>query len=199
MAQMDGTAPSPRSAKTALGLSLLVPGLGHRYANGGQWGKSGSFFLAADVGIILSLVGTKWRENDLENSYRALASTRAGADLAGKSRSFFLSLGTYDSSDEFRDALLRTRQWDRLEGAEDPSNYWEWTSEQDRIDYRALRDDADSMSRRGSWLIGALVANRVISGVTAMLRTRNSGPDISMGVTPDPSYGAMVAVVGVRW
>jgi hypothetical protein len=199
MAQMDEPAPSARSAKTAFGLSLLVPGLGHRYANGGHWGKSGSFFLAADVGIILSLIGTKWRQNDLENSYRTLAVSRAGADLTGKSRPFFLSLGTYDSSDEFKDALLRTRQWDRLAFAEDPNNSWEWSSKQDRLDYRALRDDSESMGRRASWLIGALVANRVISGVTAMLRTRNSGPEISMGVTPNPSYGAMVAVVGVRW
>jgi hypothetical protein len=199
-AQMDDMAPTSRSAKKAFGLSLLVPGLGHRYANGGDWGKSGSFFLAADIGIIVSLVGAKWRENDLENSYRTLATSRAGVDLTGKTRAFYLSLGSYDSSDEFKEVLLRTRQWDRLEGAEDPANQWQWTSEQDRIDYRELRGDADSMGRRASWMIGALVANRLISGVTAMLRTRNSGgADLSAHVAPDLSTHGMVGTIAVGW
>jgi hypothetical protein len=195
----DTVARNP-SAKKALGLSLLVPGLGHRYANGGHWGKSGSFFLAADVGIIVNLIGAKWREDDLENSYRTLAASRAGADLTGKNRAFFLSLGSYDSSDEFKDVLLRTRQWDRVPGAEDPANYWDWESQSDRLEYRELREDADAMGRRASWLIGALVANRVISGVTAMLRTRNSaGNGISAAVTPDPLSGAMMGTVAVRF
>ena len=199
-AQIADEAPPSRSARKALGLSLLVPGLGHRYANGGHWGKSGSFFLAADIGIIVSLIGTRWRESDLETTYRTLASSKAGTDLTGKNRAFVLSLGSYDSSDEFKDVLLRTRQWDRIAGAEDPANYWDWESEQDRLDYRDLREDADAMGRRASWMIAALVANRVVSGVTAMLRARNSGgADLSAHVTPDPVNGAMVGTVAVRW
>jgi len=199
LGQIDAATPS-RSPGKALALSLLVPGLGHRYANGGHWGKSGSFFLAADVGIIVNLIGATWREDDLEKSYRTLAASRAGADLMGKNRAFFLSLGSYDSSDEFRDVLLRTRQWDRVPGAEDPANYWDWQSEADRLEYRELREDADGMGRRASWMIAALVANRVVSGVTAMLRARNSGgADVSAHVTPDPVSGGMVGTVAVRF
>lgn len=192
--------PSKRSAGKALALSLAVPGLGHRYANNGSWGKTGSFFLAADVGILINLVGARWREGDLEESYRTLASSRAGADLDGKSRAFLLSLGQYESSEEFRDVLLRTRQWDRLESAEDPANQWEWSSETDRLEYRELRNDAESMGRRASWLIGALVANRVISGVTAMLSARSrSGTDVSAYLVPEPDRGLFAGRIVLTW
>ncbi|HUF09493.1 MAG TPA: hypothetical protein VMO47_09245 [Rhodothermales bacterium] len=200
LGQMDATHTPSRSPGKALALSLLVPGLGHRYANGGHWGKSGSFFLAADVGILVNLLAARWREDDLEKSYRTLAASQAGAEMTGKTRAFFLSLGSYNSSNEFKDVLLRTRQWDRIESAEDPANYWDWESEADRLDYRELREDADGMGRRASWLIGGLVANRVISGVTAMLRARNSGgADVSAHVAPDPVSGGMVGTVAVRF
>jgi len=39
----------PKSGIKAFGLSLLVPGLGHRYVNGGRWGGAGTIFVAADL------------------------------------------------------------------------------------------------------------------------------------------------------
>jgi len=164
----------PKSGVAAFGLSVLLPGLGHRYVNGGSWGGAGTVFVTADIGLWLGLVASVTQENHAVESYTNLVARSAGNTLDGKSRSLELSIGNHDSSSEFIDELLRSRQWDRLEGAEDPSNQWEWESTSDRVRYIELRDDADAADRRTKAIIAGLVINRLISGITAVLKSRGT-------------------------
>jgi len=166
----------PAKGGKAFALSILVPGLGHRYAGGGQWGRSGSFFLGTDIGLWVGLFSSIRSENHLVQSYTSLAALRSGTTIEGKSRAFELSLANFDTSDEYIDELLRSRQWDRLDGAQAPGNQWDWSSGDDRKRYAELRDDAESADRRTTVFIGALVANRLISGLTSVLRARKTRP-----------------------
>jgi hypothetical protein len=164
----------PKSGAKAFGLSLLVPGLGHRYVNDGRWGGAGSIFVAADITLWLGLATTIAQENHFVDGYSTQVVRKAGNTLEGKNRSFELALASYDSSDEYLDALLRSRQWDRLDGAQDPDNQWNWETSQDRSTYVELRNDADSADRRTKALMGALIVNRLISGITAALSSRKT-------------------------
>lgn len=56
---VDGS--ESKSAKKAFALSLLLPGLGHRYVHDGSWRGAASLFAAADVGLWVSLIGTQVR------------------------------------------------------------------------------------------------------------------------------------------
>ena len=163
----------PKSGVKAFGLSMLLPGLGQRYVNGGRWG-GGTIFVAADLTLWLGLATTVAQENHFVDGYTTLVARRAGNSLEGKNRSFELALGSYDSSDEYLDALLRSRQWDRIEGAQDPDNQWDWETTEDRARYVELRGDADSADNRTKALIGALIINRLISGITAALSSRKT-------------------------
>lgn len=173
----DIPVPNPKSGAKAFGLSILIPGVGQRYVNDGRWGGNGTVFLAADITLWLGLAASIAQESHSIDAYTNLVALKAGNNLEGKNRSFELALGSYDSSEDYVDALLRSRQWDRLDDAQDPTNQWDWESESDRQRYVELRDDADSASNRKTALIGALIVNRLISGITAALSSRQTnGP-----------------------
>lgn len=186
VAQQD--APGHRSSGKAFALSLVWPGLGHRYVHQG-WSRSATFFAATDVAWALNLIGARWREADLIQNYETWAAGHAGAEVAGKSRAFFLNLGIYDTTAEFRAALLRSRNWDQLEQTEDPAFQWAWTSEADRLQYRGLRDEAETMGRRVSLFTATLVANRLLSGLTAALSARsfNRARRVTLTLQPAPT------------
>lgn len=180
-----------KSPGKAAALSLLVPGLGHRYVNNGSWRGAGSFFVLAEAGFWLGLLGSDWQQEQVVESYRTLAATRAGAELAGKDRRFFLNIGLFMSSDAFLDVQLRNRAWDEVNYVSDPSFQWRWASADDFQNYRRLRDDADAWGRRRTLFISTLVANRLLAALTALRaarRANNAAPDVSLSLTPPLGY-----------
>jgi hypothetical protein len=170
----DAAALKPKSGAAAFGLSLLVPGLGHRYVNDGHWGGAGTVFLTADLTLWIGLATTIAQKNHATDAYGSIVAMKSGNTLEGKNRAFELALASYDNSNEYIDAILRSRQWDRLDSAQDPANQWDWESDADRERYSELRDDADTAGQRKTALIGALIVNRLISGVTAALSSRKT-------------------------
>lgn len=196
------TLPEPAqdtSAGKAFGLSLVLPGLGHRYVNLGQWSGWARTYAAADVSLWLGLIGGEWHRDQLEQSYRTLASSSAGADLSGKDRTFYLNLASFESSDVYRDTMLRNRSWDRISYVDDPAYHWAWESEADYNRFRDLRDDAESLKRRRSILIASLVANRLISGAIAARsagRSRRAQLSAALGA---PVEGLPSVHLGLRF
>lgn len=167
-------------------LSLVLPGLGHRYVNGGDWDGAASLFVAVDAGLWLALAGTSMRYDHLADSYRTFAASRADADVEGKDRTFFLTLGTFRSSEDFVQAQLRNRTWDQLEYVADPTYQWQWASEADFLRFRELREDAETMRRRRPVLAAVLVGNRLLSGILALRAAGRVGDDIALRLDPHP-------------
>lgn len=187
------------SAGHAFGWSLLVPGLGHRYVNQGQWTGWAKTYAAADAALWLSLLGGEWRHDQLVQSYTTLARGSANALVDGKDRTFFLTLASFESSDEYRETMLRNRNWDRIDYVDDPAFHWEWETQADFNRYRDLRDDAESLRRRRSILIASLVANRLISGaIAARSAGRSRRAQLSASLTP-PIYATPGLALNVRF
>ncbi len=163
----------PSSRKAGL-LSLAAPGLGHRYANGDGWGTAGSAFILAEAGLWLGLASAEWQRRHSRQSYQSIATSRAGAEIRGKDRRFYLLLGDYSSSSAYVEDLQIRRRWDQLAYASDAANQWKWSTDADWATYRKLRAQADTWSRRRSLLISSLVANRVLAALSAVLSVRRS-------------------------
>ena len=163
------------SAKKALALSFLLPGLGHKYANQGHWNGWAVTYAAADVALWLSLFGSEWHRNSLVNSYTTLATGSAHANVEGKNRTFFLNLAAFESSEVFRETMLRNRQWDQIDYVADPSFQWEWESEASFNEFRELRNDAESLRRRRTIIIASLIVNRLLSGATSARKVSRTG------------------------
>lgn len=181
--------PSVRRASSgkAFALSLLAPGLGHRHARGGDWGRLGTAFALTDAGLWAGLLGANWRRSHLVKSYRTMATRYAGVDPAGKDRTFYLYAATYRSSQDFTDAQYRNLALDQIAYAADPSFQWRWDTEEHFLRFRELREDAESLRRRRSILIASLAANRLIAGISALRaagRNNRSGLRISLGAPP---------------
>jgi len=187
------------SGGKAFGLSMLLPGLGHRYVNQNNWTGWARTYTAADVGLWLSLIGGEWRRDDLVQSYTTLASGSANALVDGKDRTFFLNLASFESSDVYRETMLRNRSWDLIGYVDDPSFHWEWDSQESFNRYRDLRDDAESLRRRRSILIASLVANRLISGaIAARSAGRSRRAQVTASLAP-PVDSAPVLSLNVRF
>lgn len=194
VATVQAEAMPEKSVRRAFGLSLLMPGLGHRYADGGRWSRTASLHLGSEVGLWLSLAGLAWRRDHLVQSYETLAATRAGADLAGKDRQFFINLATYRSSQDYLDEQLRARAWDQIDYVSDASFQWAWASEEDFEAFRDRRDAAESTSRRRTLVITLLVANRFAAALTS-IRAVNKANEalhtagLHLRADPPPRYG----------
>lgn len=196
----DVHAVATRSPARAAGLSLLLPGLGHRYANHGSWKGAATVFAIADAASWVGLLRTRALRSQRIDSYQALAASRARADVTGKDRRFFLNLATYESSDEYLEIQLRNRAWDQLDYVSTPEFQWAWDSPEDFAAFRDLRDSAETLDRRTSVIIAAMVANRVVSALFAVrAANRSNRTRASITVTPPQGQTYPVLNVDVRW
>lgn len=201
-AQAPAAPPAEASLKKAFGLSLVVPGAGHRYVKG-DWDGAASLFALADAGLWLGLVGTEWRRGQVVESYETLAASRADAQIEGKDRAFFLNLATYRSSEAYLDTQLRNRNWGAIDYVADPAFQWAWASEDDFRRFQALREDGEALSRRRPFIAAALVGNRLLAALTAVRAARRTTPEAEAGPLSvrflAPPRSASLPGLRLRW
>ncbi len=151
--------------------SLVMPGWGHQYIDKTDW-KRGQYHMAAEAIMILSYAGISVRSNTLESDLETYARANAGIDLSNKNRDFFLAIANYDNLEEYNDYQLRSRNWDNLI-TDDPANRWNWTEDDNRFRYQDMRERIDRNNNQLPALLTLMVANRVVSGISAFVKARN--------------------------
>lgn len=161
-------APNPEGAFIR---SLVMPGWGHYYANSDQWTR-GQVHLGSEAALIASYFGFSIRANNLQNQYETLASLKAGVDISNRNRSFQLAIGDFNSLQEYNDFQLRSRNWHRLY-QDESVNGWNWENEKDRENYNNLRSDVDRVKNQLPAILGLMVVNRVLSGLSAYRRVKS--------------------------
>lgn len=174
------SAQSNPDARGAFLRSLVMPGWGHYYADKEDWTR-GKYHLGADAVLIGTIFGFNARTNNLQQQYFTLSNLRAGVDISGRSRSFQLAIGDFNSLAEYNDFQLRTRNWHRI--IDDiPENRWEWDELENRRRYRELRSSRDRIRNQFPVLGAFMVVNRVISGISAYSRARTGTgtPELSL-------------------
>lgn len=174
--------------------SLIVPGWGHYYVNHNQWTR-GQVHLGAEAALIASYFGFSIRAVNLENQYETLASHKAGVNISERSRSFRLALGDFNTLQEYNDFQLRSRNWNRL-FEDQPENRWNWTNEESRDTYNSLRSDVDRVRNQLPAILGLMVINRVISGISAYNRAKNQINIPEFAVLPMRTPSNQMGIVG---
>ncbi len=159
---------SPRGAFLR---SLVLPGWGHHYLDKTDW-RRGQYHMAADAVMILSYVGIRVRNNQLENDLETFARAYAGIDLSGRNRELFLAVANFDNLDEYNDFQLISRNWDNLI-TDNADNRWNWIDDDDRFRFQDKRERIDNNKNQLPALVTLMVANRIISGISAFVNTRN--------------------------
>lgn len=168
--------------------SLAVPGWGHHYVDSNNWAR-GQVHLGAEVALLISYFGLNIHSNNLQQNWQAYAVKEAGVAIKNRSRSFQLAVGNFNSLDAYNDFQTRARNWDQLI-ADTPENSWQWSNDSDRNKYNNIRSRFESIDQQLPALIGLMVVNRLISGISAYNRARKVGAGnsfTSLGVSP--AYG----------
>ena len=180
--------------------SIAVPGWGHYYTDNANWNR-GKVHLGAELVLIGSFFGLNSRANRLENQFITLSDLKAGVDISVRGRAFRLAIGDFNSLDEYNDFQLRSRNWNRLI-ADMPENSWQWESVEDRRRYRELRSGSDRLRNQLPALVGLMVVNRVVSGISAFSKARGITASSELSVLPvntGESQSGVVARLNFRF
>lgn len=165
--QEKAEVPSPRGAFLR---SLVMPGWGHLYIDKQDWTR-GQIHMGAEAAMILTYAGLKVRTNYLEGNLVTFAMSNANADLDGRGRDYFLAVANFDNLQEYNDYQLRARNWTGIL-ADTPENRWNWNSDEERFRYQDMRERIDRNNNQFPALLTLMVANRVVSGLSAYIKAR---------------------------
>ncbi|MFB3909137.1 MAG: hypothetical protein ACE15D_12120 [Candidatus Eisenbacteria bacterium] len=198
----------PPSRLKVLGLSLLVPGLGHR-ALGRE--TRGAIFLGTEAGIWGGFGVFEVQSHLRKDSYIEMAELFAGVkDASGHSDEYYRQLGRYPSSDWVDDEVRRDARAlypDDLPAREDyyqrhrvpEDQRWSWSSTAEWDRYRAKRSDSQQASKRANYMLGIAVANRLVAAIDAVRIANNQGKEPAMGLilSADPRDPELAARIGL--
>jgi len=150
--------------------SLVLPGWGE-YSLDNQ--IRGRIFVLSETVLLLAILGSYSVAQRQEKEYKAYAAEHAGIDLIGKDRQFWVDIGNYSSLFTFNEEHLRWRDFNAL--YEDNDTWaWAWDSSNNRERFENTRIASDSWRLRGSFLIGGVVLNHIVSAIDALYLSKIS-------------------------
>lgn len=179
---------------------MAVPGWGHYHVDNNNW-QRGQYHLAADVVLILSFAGLSIHTNNLQQNWYAYGKQRAGVAIEDRSRQFQLAVGNFNSLEAYNDYQARSRNWDQL-FADTPENRWQWSSTDERLQYQDLRTRFEQIDQQLPALLGLMVVNRVISGISAYNRAKkrqDSKVSSSVFLSPYQRADGLIANVTINF
>ena len=150
--------------------SLVFPGWGE-YSLDNQ--IRGRIFVLSETVLLLAILGSYSVAHRQETEYKAYAAEHAGIDPIGKDRQFWVDIGNYSSLFSFNEEHLRWRDFNAL--YEDNDTWaWAWDSSNNRERFENTRIASDSWRLRGSFLIGGVVLNHIVSAIDALYLSKIS-------------------------
>ena len=150
--------------------SLVLPGWGE-YSLDNQ--IRGRIFVLSETMLLLAILGSYSVAQRQETEYKAYAAEHAGIDPIGKDRQFWVDIGNYSSLSTFNEEHLRWRDFIAL--YEDNDTWaWAWDSSSNRERFENMRIASDSWRLRGSFLIGGVVLNHIVSAIDALYLSKIS-------------------------
>lgn len=183
--QVKGGSISSRnpSPGRALLYSLILPGLGHYYVNPHHWGR-GQFHLAAEAVLWTALLSLEGYSHALNTDMYTYAQLHTGKNIRDANRRYRLAVGDFNSLQEYNGYQSRARNWDDLYPATDQYE-WQWDQQDNRLHYQNLVRHHDKVRNQIPAIIVLMVANRVISGISAYLEARHYREQrVQIGLAP---------------
>ena len=174
-----------KSKGKAFFLSLLLPGLGERYAG---YKKKSEIFFGTEIVLWLTYSGflkyRDWRQED----YQAFAATHAGVRTQGKSETYYVTIANFDNIDEYNAAMLRQRNLPKYY-TDTEKYFWSWDNKTNRNKFEDLRISADNADTRATFALGAILANHLISAIDAVWSVHKTNSAQQAGFEWDVQFG----------
>lgn len=173
-----------------LGLSLLLPGLGHRAL--GHSTRT-QILMTVEGGLWTAFGGFRLQGGIRKDRYADMAEIFAGVPNAhGRADEYYRRIGSYRSSEEYNDEIrreARARCGDDLQARADyferhkvpDDEVWNWTSSAAWERYRHKRSASLLSYKRSRNMIGLALANRLLAAVDGLRLVHKRGKQ--MGVS----------------
>ena len=173
--------------------SIILPGWGQRYS--GRYTR-GAVFTAADAGIWLGLAWSYQAWKYGEDQFIAYAQEHAFLQ-GSHDHNFYVDIGNYSNRDDFNEARRQNRDYaNQYTGAND---WWEWDNDANRLTFKNQRIQSDKSKNRISYLVGALVLNRIVSAIDASRGLAKLQKDLSASGSISLEYNADVNGPALVW
>jgi hypothetical protein len=168
--QLGSAVDHPKPLISPVVKSLVFPGWGE-YSLDNQ--TRGRVFVLSETILLLAILGSYSVAQRKETEYKAYAAEHAGIDPLGKNRQFWVDIGNYSSLFKYNEEHLRWRDFNALYENND-TWAWAWDSNNNRERFENTRIASDIWRLRGSFLIGGVVLNHIVSAIDALYLSKIS-------------------------
>lgn len=187
----------PSSQRIAIVTSALLPGSGQLLMNAR---KRGEIILWLDGILWTGWATLSWYRINLEQDALLIASQYAGANIFTKDPRYYRALERYNSSSEYNETIKKEARELYPNDPDAQRRYfqshayygqweWKWQSDSIRIfSFWKTRKSARSAGIAASFLVSALVLNRVISLIDCVFFLPETHLSRRIDITPIPSY-----------
>jgi len=205
-----GSGTSARSTPKAMGLSLLVPGWGHRYL--GYKSRATPYFAADLVGWV-ALFGAYVTGRSALSNAAELANRYAGAQLGSDpDPSLLAAMRTYRSrrqlagrNDSYNQTMVLSGKDPEFEFPDDDAHNWDWgTREYAGSDEHIRSFESQIRLWRGTQVAmyytgGALVLARLVAAMDVLRLNRSAASRAGIALETRPLPGGMDATLAVNF
>ncbi len=160
---------SEKSPSISAVLSLILPGAGHFYAGRMDVGK---YFLTAEAGLWLGIVGINIYGDAVRDDSRSFAVVHSGINKNGKDDDYFVNIGLFNNIYEYNNYRLSRGEYDKIYDIN--SHYWNWDYNNNRELYDEQRKKSERIYNSERIFTAGLIINRIVSAVSAFLLTNNT-------------------------
>jgi len=184
---------SVRHPALAMAGSLLIPGLGQQYLR--RPGRALVYY-STDLLCLFGAIVCEGRSRRMMEDSRTIAWAFAGARGGpGADSRYWQAVASYEDSRGYNNVqeLNRTPENKYV----DPHLQWAWVDTAYQRDYMETRDNATSFHVASTFLVGAMVLNRLVSFIDARVTTRRRSTGTAPRVSVHPSFDPSAASAGV--
>lgn len=150
--------------------SLVLPGWGH-FSLGEAHYNRGYVHLGTDLALMLSYWGIDTRTQHLQQNIYAHVELNANTSIRNRGRGYVLAVGQFENLAAYNEYQERNRNWNAFI-SDTPENRWQWSSLQNQANYIKMNNEIDANKQQLPFILTAMVANRLVSGISAFIRAR---------------------------
>lgn len=185
---------SKKSPALALLFSLILPGAGHLYLNRMDVGK---YFLGADAASWLGLVSLNIYGNSVRDNSRTFSLEHADVNnIDNKNDDYFANVGNFNDIYEYNNDKLTRGEYEKLYDVN--KFFWNWDNIDNRNLYETQRKNSERIYNSRVIFGSILVANRIISGISAFLIANKANKSSSLNFQPQLLHKHDYTFDGVR-
>lgn len=170
-----------KSPGLALVYSLLLPGAGHWYLDRMDVGK---YFVGVEAASWTGLIALNIHGDNVAKDAHSYSVEHAQVtNPDGRDDDFYGNVGNFNSVYDYNNDKLTRGEYNLLYDVN--ANFWNWDSESNRDVFDVQRRDSERIYNNRIIFGSFLIANRIVSGISAYIIAKNMNSKKSYSLTPE--------------